>query len=87
MKLLIKEIAKEKGITLNEVAASAGIAQPSISRIANCVFKPKLDTLEKIAKALDVNIYDLFEHVPVQQRQNVLICPHCNKEIVIKIDS
>lgn len=86
MKLLIKEIAKKKGITLNEVAASAGIAQPSISRIANGVFNPKLDTLEKIAAALNVSLSDLFEHVPVQAKQNVLICPHCNREISIKTD-
>lgn len=84
MKLLIKEIAKQRGITLNEIAERVGIAQPSISRIINGVFNPKLDTLERIADVLQVNISDLFEHVPEQPKQRVLICPHCKKEIKIK---
>ncbi len=81
MQLLIKEIAKEKGITLSEVAELAGITQPSISRIVNGRITPTLDTLNNIAKALDVDISDLFK----RKRNSVLICPYCNKSINVEL--
>lgn len=80
MKLLIKEIAKEKGITLNEIADKVGIAQPSISRIVNGHMNPTINTLEKISDALGVDISDLFK-----REEKGLICPHCGKEIIIEL--
>lgn len=75
----IKEIIKEKGMTVNEVAEKMGIKQPSLSRAING--NPTKDMLYKIAEALDVEISDLFE------RENpVVACPHCGKAINIKID-
>ena len=63
MKLLIKEIAKQRGITLNEIAERVGIAQPSISRIINGVFNPKLDTLERISDIFTCNTSDIRSNV------------------------
>lgn len=81
--LRIKEIVKEKGITLNELAVRVDITQVSISRIVNGVAKPSLDTLQKIAEALDVHISDLFEDK--RPKELGLECPHCHKNIEISI--
>lgn len=80
MELLIKDIAKEKGITLNEIAEKVGITQPSISRIVNGRMNPTLDTLEKIADSLGVGITELFK-----REDKGLICPHCGNNIKVDI--
>ena len=58
MNLRIKEIAKSKGMQLKDVAAKMGIANESLTRAIRG--NPQLDTLEKIANALDVNVTELF---------------------------
>ncbi|MBQ8069746.1 MAG: helix-turn-helix transcriptional regulator [Bacteroidales bacterium] len=79
--LRIKELCKEKGITLNELAAKVGISQPSISLISNGKQKPTFDTLERIAAALDVCMSELFSPV-----KNIKIqCPHCGKIITLAV--
>ena len=78
--LRIKEVLKEKGITIVTLSNSIGITQPNTSNIVNGKTKPSLDTLEKIANALNVPITELFE----QPQQNVITCPHCNGKIKIE---
>ena len=60
IQLRIKELCKEKGITLNQLAEKIGISQPSISGIATGKQKPAFDTLEKMADALEVTPAELF---------------------------
>lgn len=62
MKLRIKEIAKNKGIQLKDVAEKMKIAQESLTRAIHG--NPQLDTLEKIANALEVQITELFPLPP-----------------------
>ena len=59
IQLRIKELCKEKGITLNQLAEKIGISQPSISGIATGKQKPAFDTLEKMADALEVTPAEL----------------------------
>ena len=54
----IKEVCKEKGITVSQLAEKMGIKQESLSRAING--NPTLETLERIASALDVDITKLF---------------------------
>lgn len=56
--LVIKEVIKDKGHTVTSLAEKIGITQVSLSRIING--NPTVETLEKIANALDVDIKDLF---------------------------
>lgn len=60
IQLRIKELCKEKGITLNQLAEKIGISQPSISGIATGKQKPAFDTLEKMADALEVTPAEPF---------------------------
>ncbi len=54
----IKEVCKEKGITVSQLAEKMGIKQESLSRAING--NPTLETLEKIASALGVDVPELF---------------------------
>ena len=50
----IKEISKDRGLTLKEVAEKAGIGENSIYRWKT--ISPSTKTLSKVAKALGVKI-------------------------------
>ena len=78
MNLRVKEICKEKGITIQELADNMEMKRESLSRAING--NPTLETLEKIASALGVNISELFD----QPKNNTagLTCPHCGKNLL-----
>ena len=71
MNLRVKEICKEKGITIQELADNMEMKRESLSRAING--NPTLETLEKIATALGVNITELFD----QPKNNAtgITCP------------
>ena len=83
MNLRVKEICKEKGITIQELADNMEMKRESLSRAING--NPTLETLDKIATALGVNISELFD----QPKNNTtgIACPHCGKNINIKVES
>lgn len=56
--LRIKEVLKEKGITLKDLAAMLGITNVALSRIVNG--NTTIETLRKIAEALDVDVRELI---------------------------
>ena len=58
MKLSVKEICKKKGLTIQDLADKMEMKRESISRAING--NPTLDTLERIASALEVDITELF---------------------------
>lgn len=73
MELKVTECCKRRGITLQELADKLGVAR---STLANTLVKknPTLDTLEKIARALEVKVSDLFVE---EQDKNSITCPKC----------
>ena len=56
MKYRIKELCKEKDITLEELAKAINTSQSSISRIITGNGNPTMETLKKIADALKVKL-------------------------------
>ena len=61
--LQVKNICKQQGITLNELAKRAKLSAESVSRaISEKNGNPSLSTLKKIAYALDVEVYELFDN-------------------------
>ena len=56
----LRDILKERGLTLRAFSEMSGISQPNLSNYINGNISPTLDTLDKIAKALKVEIQDLF---------------------------
>lgn len=51
----------EKGITLKELSQMSGISKTCLNDIENNKTSPTINELEKIAKALNVRMTDLFE--------------------------
>lgn len=78
MELRIKDVIKEKGLTIQSLADQMGINRVNLSSSING--NPTVETLGKIADALQVPISDLFE----QPKQNIITCPHCNGKIKIE---
>ena len=60
IQLRIKELCKERGVTLVASAEKIGISRTSLTLISNAQQKPSLETIEKIANALDVEVWQLF---------------------------
>ncbi|RGP18251.1 helix-turn-helix domain-containing protein [Parabacteroides gordonii] len=81
MDLRIKEVIKEKGMTITELADKMGINRVNLSNMVNG--NPTVETLNKIADALNVPVTELFER-PKSDTAS-LTCPHCGKGIEIEI--
>ncbi|WP_195665350.1 helix-turn-helix domain-containing protein [Alistipes onderdonkii] len=73
----IKEILAEKGMTMADLAEKAKMQQPAISRAMTG--NPTVETLERIASALEVNITELFA-----PKSNTIICPKCGTVLEVK---
>jgi DNA-binding phage protein len=55
--LMLKEIAKSKGITQDQIAEKSGLIQSNISRFFSLKYTPNLDTFLEVAKAIEVNFF------------------------------
>ena len=60
MRLRIEEIMAEKGLRKAEVARKAGLVQSNLNKAISVDGNPTLETLERIARALHVRVYELF---------------------------
>ena len=83
MKHRIKELIKEKGYTQEEFAKIVGTTRVGLSKNLVC---PSGSTLEKIAEALGVEVWQLFvtkEEVS-QQDINTITCPKCGARFELK---
>ena len=83
----IKEVLKEQGVTINELADKMGISRVTLSTQINGT--ANIVSYEKIATALNVPMWQLFaspEEVQPKTDGLTLSCPHCGKSINIKVD-
>lgn len=83
----IKEILKEKGVTQQELADRLIVSLSAIVKML--AGNPSQKTLEKIASALNVPMWQLFAAPDDVQPKNdtaSLTCPHCGKNINIKAE-
>ena len=84
MRTRIKELCREKGMTISAIAEQIGTTQTSLSRALGDNGNPTLETLDKIANALNVHITELFEQP--QSNEAGITCPHYGKSITIKVE-
>lgn len=79
----IKEILKEKGITQQELADKLGVTR--ISVVKTLAGNPSQETLERIANALNVPMWQLFASPKdIQNDGNALVCPVCKTPLELK---
>lgn len=84
MKLRIKEVIKEKGLTVQEVATRIGKSKQSLHGIIE-KGNPTIGTLSDIAKAINVPIHNLYEDDSISTYVPTIICPNCHKEIEVEL--
>ena len=66
----IRQLRKDKGLTVEELAEKAGLSQSMISQMERGLTKPSLDTLWKLSLLLDVPLFAFFEDI---QKESVTI--------------
>ena len=77
MGLIIKDVLKRKNISINEFADMLAINRVSLSTQING--NPTIETLQKWANLLNIDISELFE-----QKQTSITCPNCGVDIIIE---
>lgn len=61
MALRLREILKERDLTVAQFAEMSGMSQSNISNYMNGNISPTLETLYKISNALNIEITELFK--------------------------
>ena len=61
MEILLWQARTNKGWTLERLAEKSGVSKSTLQRIETGETSPTMDVMEKIAKALNVRISDLYE--------------------------
>lgn len=84
----VKAIARQKGMTMEQIANRLGITKGGLSKALNG--NPTLKTLRSVAEILGVPVTDLFadEEEPKWPTDvPAMVCPHCGKGFkLIKIE-
>lgn len=76
----IKEIAKEKGISIKAMASRMGIGLSALSQSIDG--NPTAERLQQIADALDVPIADLFD----KPSAGNFVCPKCGTALKLNAE-
>jgi transcriptional regulator with XRE-family HTH domain len=61
MARLLREQREAMGLSMNEVAARAGLSHTMISRVERGLRRPTLDTLLRIAGAMKLDLWPLLK--------------------------
>lgn len=74
MDLQIKEIMSKRNVTSAWLSEKVGISKVAVSNIVTGKSSPSLDSLIKIADALNVSITELIGE---EMEDNTITCPKC----------
>ena len=82
MEFRLREILKDRQITIGQFAEISGISQSNLSNYMMGKVSPTLDTLNKIAEALNVDITYLFR----KEKEIILIAKYEGKSIELNTE-
>lgn len=71
--LILEELMNERKMTAKELAELSNISPVSISNILNGKSSPRVDTLQKFADVLNVDLRDLFKSNKIGEPISVYI--------------
>lgn len=77
--LVIKEVIKAHGLTINEVAERMGINRMTLNSHING--NPSVEILGRISDAIGCNITDLFKN-----DESFIVCPKCGTKLKITVE-
>ena len=84
----IKTIAREKGMTMEQIAQRLGITKGGLSKALNG--NPTLKTLRSVAEVLQVPVTAFFadeaDCQDASTARSPQVCPHCGRPLTIKIE-
>ena len=87
VELRVKEILKERKMSVKSLAEGLGKTPQYMSNVINGDKGVSVNSLEEIAKFLDVPISSLFADYKANREQPCqLKCPHCGSELRITIE-
>lgn len=86
MKARIKEIMQEKGVSSVVLAEKIGVSKVTVSNLINNKTMPSLKTMEDIANALEVPMWQLFAS-PEEVGGNTFSCPKCGARLKLVEDT
>ncbi len=61
MRILLNQVRQKKKITLTKLEEQTGISKSALNNFENDKTSPTMIHMEKLAKALEVRIVDLFD--------------------------
>ena len=79
----IECLIKEKGYNMTSFAEKMNVTRQNLYAILK---SPSYPSLEKIAEALNVEMWELFasKNDIIEKNENSIICPHCGGKIKIE---
>lgn len=81
----LKQIRESKGFGVNQLALKSGVNASQISRFENGKRKdPQMDTVKKLAKALDVSVSELIgngDSKEVKEKAPTLVAAHLDDDL------
>ena len=79
----IKEVIKEEGLSVQEVADRMGITRVGLSQHING--NPSAEVLERIANAMNVSIWRFFasKEEIIEEEKNTIRCPKCGAKFTL----
>lgn len=82
----IETLLKERGLTKTAFSELLGIKKQNLNGLMK---NPTLETIKKFASVLKVETWQLFaspEEVSPKKNTLSITCPHCGKDINIKVE-
>lgn len=73
MNLRLKDILEERNISLTSISEKTGIEKGNLSAISNNKKNPTIETLEKIAQSLNIELWELFTSTTSKDELTALI--------------
>ena len=93
MESSIRKVIKEKGFTLEQVAAQMsgkegkGISQSALTQMLNG--NPSISRVKEIARIIGVSVSELVadDYLTYSEKETTVItCPHCGKAITLEVN-